>query len=363
MPNIELTENLRTTIRDLRKSKKKRGDELSKELGKGASYISQIENGKIKEIDFSLLNKIFQKITDLSKDDYAKYMNNIIDNSITHMSKEELKHEEWLHQFNYEIRQFPISNELISFIREHLKNLDITPEDFVNIINQNRGLADYDSSSLEPNKLKIEIIDQGKGNEYIVTTSIKFLLPPSFISDIINKKKHTINYITMQGIIYNILLLENTPRETIHDECDKILKVNGFLTIKERNKLIRKNIKEKTNNQEEFTYYDVQPTDYDKKYVNLKEDVDSAFTYLRNRDLLYAVKTLKNLSNNMHFDLGLTAAIMGSDISQLPKDSKRAFWEDYSKLLSSYINKTNLPKQNNKQDEENFTHIIIPPAQ
>ena len=34
MPNIELTENLRSTIRDLRKSKKKRGDELSKELGK-----------------------------------------------------------------------------------------------------------------------------------------------------------------------------------------------------------------------------------------------------------------------------------------------------------------------------------------
>ena len=46
MPNIELTENLRSTIRDLRKKKKKRGDELSKELGKGASYISQIENGR-----------------------------------------------------------------------------------------------------------------------------------------------------------------------------------------------------------------------------------------------------------------------------------------------------------------------------
>ena len=59
MPSIELTENLRSTIRDLRKKKKKRGDELSKELGKGASYISQIENGKIKEIDFDLLSSIF----------------------------------------------------------------------------------------------------------------------------------------------------------------------------------------------------------------------------------------------------------------------------------------------------------------
>ena len=87
MPNIELTENLRSTIRDLRKSKKKRGDELSKELGKGASYISQIENGKIKEIDFSLLNEIFKRITDLPKDEYVKYIDNLIDNSITHMSR------------------------------------------------------------------------------------------------------------------------------------------------------------------------------------------------------------------------------------------------------------------------------------
>ena len=49
MPSFELTENLRSTIKDLRKKKKKRGDDLSRELGKGASYISQIENGKIIE--------------------------------------------------------------------------------------------------------------------------------------------------------------------------------------------------------------------------------------------------------------------------------------------------------------------------
>ena len=175
MPNIELTENLRSTIRDLRKSKKKRGDELSKELGKGASYISQIENGKIKEIDFSLLNEIFKRITDLPKDEYVKYIDNLIDNSITHMSREELKHEEWVHQFNYEIRQFPIPDSLILFIKEHLNRLNTTPEDFVKIINQNRGLNDLDADSLEPNKLKIQLIDYGK--EYVVLTSIKFSLP------------------------------------------------------------------------------------------------------------------------------------------------------------------------------------------
>lgn len=354
MPNIELTENLRSTIRDLRKSKKKRGDELSKELGKGASYISQIENGKIKEIDFSLLNEIFKRITDLPKDEYVKYIDNLIDNSITHMSREELKHEEWVHQFNYEIRQFPIPDSLILFIKEHLNRLNTTPEDFVKIINQNRGLNDLDADSLEPNKLKIQLIDYGK--EYVVLTSIKFSLPETFISDIIEKKRHTINYITMQGIIYNIYLSENIPAENIQNECKKVLRDNGFLTIKERNKLIRDKIKEKTENQENFTYYDVQPTDYDKEYVNLKNDIDSAFTYLRNKDLYYAIRVLKKLSDNMHFDLGLVVAIMSSPINKLQGESKQKFWTDYSNLLNSYINTPS------HQSDEDSANTKFPPA-
>ncbi|RHE67041.1 XRE family transcriptional regulator [Blautia obeum] len=112
MPTIELTENLRSTIRTLRKSKKKRGDELSKELGKGASYISQVENGKIKEMDFSLLNKIFRKITDLSDDEYIKFIDDLIDDNALHMSKDELKHEQWIHQFDYEIRKFPMDSSI-----------------------------------------------------------------------------------------------------------------------------------------------------------------------------------------------------------------------------------------------------------
>lgn len=340
MPNIELTENLRSTIRDLRKSKKKRGDELSKELGKGASYISQIENGKIKEIDFSMLNKIFRKITDLPKDEYANYMNDLIDKSITHMTKDELKHEEWMHQFNYEIRQFPISDKLISFIKEHLNSLNITPEELVNLINQNRALTVPNPDALEPNKLQINII--GKGNGYYISTAIKFALPDSLISNIITGKKKTINYITMKGIIYNILLSENNniSSEYLQDECDNMLKENGFLTIQERNDLIKKNIKEKSDNQEDFTYYDVQPTYYDKKYVTFKKDIMNGFEYLRNKNLLYAINSMQKICDNMHFDLGLMTALMGSPISELSPELKMDFWNAYSDLLLSYINKS-----------------------
>lgn len=335
MPSIKLTPTLCSTIRDLRKIKKKRGDELSKEIGKGASYISQIENGKIKEIDFDLLNTIFKKITDLSSEEYANFINDIIDSSVMHMSKKELEHEEWMHQFDYEIRLFPISDDLISYIKEHLQKLKYNGQEFIAIINRNRDLQTYPNpDELEPNKLKIKIVTNG--NTYSVRTTIRFELDPNLIDDILSKKKRTINYITMQGIIYNLFLSENYPSEEAHTKCKQILMENGFLTIKERNKIVRNNIKKNLDN-ENFTFYDAQPTDYDKKYHQLKNVINDGFDFLRDNDLLYAVQRMEQLTTNMKNDLGFTIAVMASPLAKIPKEQKKDFWDEYTKLLKSYI--------------------------
>ena len=71
---VRLTDLLRDTIKDLRKTYNKRGDVLSKELDRGASYVSQLENGKIKDIEFDLLDTMFQRIIGLSGDYYNDYI-------------------------------------------------------------------------------------------------------------------------------------------------------------------------------------------------------------------------------------------------------------------------------------------------
>lgn len=351
MPNIELTENLRTTIRTLRKEQKKRGDELSKELGKGASYISQIENGKIKEIDFSLLNKIFKKITNLPKDEYIKYMEQIIDQTATHMTKEELEHEKWLHQFNYELREFPITDFLIEFITEHLNQLKYTPEEFIDIMNQNRGLDVSDSESLESNKLYIQISEEEKGVKII--THIKFHLPTDYIANIISRKQQTINYITMQGILYNIFLCEGLSSDDSSKSCKKILRENGFLTIKERNKIITQNIKEKAEKNEHFTLYDVQPTDYDKEYISIKGYINHNFDALRDQNLKYTLDKMKVLKKNVDADFGLTFALMSSSLYDIPSEKRKDFWKAYTVLLKSFINSsTDNNKGHNKSPQD-----------
>lgn len=335
MPNIELTEQLKSTIKALRKKKKKRGDELSKELGKGAAYISQIENGKIKEIDLDLLNDIFHKITDLSGSEYNNFLDTLLNDTVSHMTKEELEHEEWVIRFNYELRKIPITDSLVKFIQDKLNVLNYTSEQFVDIINENRGLNN-DNTITKNNKLIIKIDDFGNG-KLGVSQSIRFHLPKDFIQKIISKETTTINYINMQGIIFNLFLSDGNSIEEASKKATKLLYDNQFYTINERNKLIKEKLKENAQNDNFVPFYDVQPTDYDKKYVKLKSEIMDGFDALRDRDIDYTCKRLERFLKNMHYDLSLITAIMAAPIYKLDKNKRNDFWEDYQQLIIKYI--------------------------
>ena len=262
---------------------------------------------------------------------------NLLDNVTSHLTEDELQEEKWMHQFNHEIRQYPITNSLVELIHDKLDELTLSPEDFVKIINENRGLEGIEIS--EPNKLQIEIIDMGNG-DYRIFSSIRFELPLDFIDKILSKKTTTISYINMEGILFNLFLSEGKTLEEAHKETDDLLFKNKFYTIKERNELIRKSLKEKTDNNEDFTFYDIQPTDYDKKYVKLKSEINKGFDILRDKNIVYTCEHFEELLNNMHDDLPFIVAIMSVPLHKINSDLKQGFWNEYQKLIKSYIDKS-----------------------
>ncbi len=239
-----------------------------------------------------------------------------------------------MHQFNYEIRKYPITDELLSFIKQNLSELNYTPQEFVSLINENRDLENTNIE--EANKLYIDIIDTGNGS-WQIRTIIKFDFPPDFIEDILDKKITSINYVNMQGILYNIFILKGYNSIEAHEKASDILDQNQFYTIEKRNKLIRDNIKEKAAKNEDFTYYDVQPTNYDKRYAKLESDITKYLNALRNRDILYTCDHLEEVLKNMKFDLGLIVAVMSSPIYNIKPNHKNDFWNEYQELLSKYI--------------------------
>ena len=68
MYNVQLTAYLRSILKDLRKNSNLRGDTLSKELKKGASYLYQIEAGKIKETSLDNLTSCLLYTSDAADD-------------------------------------------------------------------------------------------------------------------------------------------------------------------------------------------------------------------------------------------------------------------------------------------------------
>lgn len=349
MPSIELTENLRQTIRDLRKKRKKRGDDLSRELGKGASYISQIENGKIKEIDFELLNEIFLKITDLTEIQYSEFMNNLLDNVSTHMTEEDLQHEKWIHQFNHEIRKFPIENSLKEYLTEKLEELNISPEELVAHINENHGLSEPEQSDIDFNKLNIQIIDHGNGN-YNILSSIRFKLEDDFVRNILDGKTQTINYINMQGIIYNLFLYQGLSDNICQEKAKEELKRFGFFTLSERQRIMEDNANEISKSKPDFTLYDILPTDREKEIAQTIKAINNGFNYLRDANIKIANDRLGTLLKSMKEDLGFASAIMGLPYYKIPKDMKEDFLKQLQELFLKYLD-------DDKTDNENTFNI------
>ena len=82
MHNIELTIYLRTVLKQLRKKNNIRGDVLAKKIKKGPAYISQIESGKIKELDFDMLTLILKKIASVNDENFPAFIIQLIDHLI-----------------------------------------------------------------------------------------------------------------------------------------------------------------------------------------------------------------------------------------------------------------------------------------
>lgn len=343
---VRFTDLLRDNIKDLRKRYNKRGDVLSKELDRGASYVSQLENGKIKDIEFDLLDIMFQRIVGLSGDYYnnfiCKYIYDIISNI---PSKELLYNEEWIHIFVMQNFQINIPDIIIEIIEKKLNQTGYTPEQLVKVINQNTFHRQWLDIKRETNKLYVTV--SGSYDDYSIYTDITYSLPEDYVTKILSKETKTISYIFMYGVLRDLYTIENDDKAGAIKKTEKILFDNGFFDTIEIFENLHKlshsqqplNI-EATVNEDMFTFYDDVIVNYNEKYKKLKEKAmekfDYAFDRYKQENSSYACETLEKILNNMDEDLGLIMAILSSPINTLPTDMKHYFWDDFKALIERY---------------------------
>ena len=121
---VLLTPLLQDTIKNLEKNIIKEEIICLNNYKKGASYISQIENGKIKEIEFDSLLEIFHLILNMPNESFFNFMNDYINEIIKKYNKKKLVYEDWIHIFILQEKQFSLTDNIILFIKSKLEKLE-----------------------------------------------------------------------------------------------------------------------------------------------------------------------------------------------------------------------------------------------
>lgn len=345
MPYIKITDKLRETIKEKRKERQIRGDFLSKELGMGASYISQIENGRTSRIDVDILHKIFKKIINLPEEQFNDFMTELLQDLSIELSEKDIEEEHWMMVFDLKYRKLPIPDELVTYILEKLSLLEMTPENLINEVNKNKFLEDKDSKNKEKNKPYPEIKDNK-----IIGYSIRFNLETDFLDKIINKHITKIDYITMEGIIFNLIYFELKNEEETRKKTDEILHQYDFYTILDRNRIIEQYAKEKLEKKESFKLYELDPVKYIRDYGKIFDEIKKHFNTAREFDIEYSLKQIAVLNKNLESDAGFMFALFGFPFYKLDKVSRETKLE-VLKEIRNIINKSKSNIEGNDQEE------------
>lgn len=327
MPKIKITQKLAETIKNERENRNISARKLSELLGKSISYISSIETDKIKSIDPLAFDDIFRAILDdLDEKAYQNYMNNLTADVEFELTKEEKEKETWLIEYDLILRKIPIHNSIIDYINSELTNLNKTIDDLLIQLNKNETIKE----DIQSNKLKVFFNDE-KGS---IGWSYKFEVDKETIEKILNKEKHTCNYITMLGIIYSLNVIKGINFSDSLTLAENFLSEHKFYKVKELRKAKSQNKISKTNKDTSEFYSYLPDEDFDLE--NQKKILDEHFSVFGELDVLYSLKTIKSLNNNLKVDLPFMFALFQMPFHKLkntPKEKKQELIKTIRKLI------------------------------
>lgn len=331
MAKIKLTEELAKTIRNTRIANNIKTIELAKEIDKSTAYISKLEAGGFKNIDFHMLLDIFKFIIG-DKEDFNDFVEKTLEKCHIEFTDEELEKQKWMLKFDTEVRQIPISQELVGFISDKLKHLNISAESVIREINKNTELKECNIKIKDEYEFNTYIEDEGK-------TFIVYNLEDDLLAKILARNIKSVNYITMKGIIRILLKLQGVSDN--EDKAVEILNSFKFYTLAERNKLLSKNEHDKAINE--------ILNDYDRDNIKYVNSIFGNIKILSNWNIDYTNERLENLAKSFDTDAPFILSVIGRnyfDLKDLKVEDKKKFLTELKELINKFAKITYDEKDN-----------------
>ncbi len=342
MAKVNITKELAEKIKELRIINKVKAVDLADHIKKSSAYITKLENGDIKTLDYDELLTIFNFISK-NEDDLGR----IIDKLSLELDSKDLEDQTWFMNFDTVERRIPIPNGLIDYINKKISDLGLTISYVVDYVNKNEDLLDIISEhKIDINKYESNLWH----TEYIDGKPISFIVMKLNLNEIINileKKQDTSNYATIQGILYNLFRLEHglnnpLPEEEnirIKKEVIKILNSFKFYSSAEKSKVL-----ETAATKQEF---DSLLNEFDITNQKLINELLGYISFLSDFNVKYTNEKLTLLNRNFKWDASYILAIASLpfyELENISKSLKSNLLNDIRKLVDEYKNKPEAEK-------------------
>src|SRR5665648_305349 len=174
MPTITVTDELVNIIKTERKQREFKSNELSSNLKKNTSFISQLENGRIKQLDLNLFFEIFETLIPDEKN-RSEFVNDLLKKLSVKLTDDEIKKQLWMATFDLQYRLIVIPEKIIEFLIDKiaiLKLKNFTTKDIIDLVNLNEGLDELQNLKEKSVNLSKEILYESKFYTLIERDSI-----------------------------------------------------------------------------------------------------------------------------------------------------------------------------------------------
>lgn len=343
MARVNVTIELAERIKELRLVNKVKAIDLAAHMEKSPAYISKLESGNIKTLDYEELLKIFTFISK-DKDDLEDFIDKLSLEVVT----KELDEQTWLMNFDTIERKIPIPSSLVDYINRLISDLNLTIPYLIAYINENEDLKDIKHDyNIDISKYKNNLWHSFKTENEKLISFIIMDLNIRQVENILEKKVDTSNYVTIESILYNILRLkyglENSLTEEKNSEIKKetrdILNSHKFYSSFEKSKIL----KAATTKQE----FDLLLNEFDLNNRKLVNEFLGHIRFLSNWNIKYTNEKLNLLNENLKWDPSYTltlASLPFSELNDISKSLKGDLLKDIKNLIYEYKHKPEAQK-------------------
>ncbi len=334
MAKVEISPILADSIKTLRTQKGISSRSIAAAIGRSPSYFSKIENGSIKSINKSELDRIFYEIAgdDRSLD---KQIDSLYATLKIKYSPEEIQNDLWFLNYDTVKRRIPIPPELIKDLNRRIEQSQISIDYLVERINGNDDIPTECRTDPEFVCNEWQAYEDESGAAFI-----KLAVTVRQIEDILTEKVKASNYVTILGMVYYLTKIEEYPalRELPPDIWGGLMeRVTNYLNSYKFYSLVEKErlLDLATSNEERQSLL----TSFDKENADLINQMLGAFKILSDVNVEFTNKQLSAFIPNLYWDYSFMLHIIGLPFSELDKISfalKQEMLTEIRKVVKKY---------------------------